>query len=415
MYIARTQEGPLIMIPVSHFFQAYENVKHVVTRTPFALAPFLTEISHAEIYLKKENLQLTGAYKLRGAYNKISSLSAEERARGVVASSAGNHAQGVAYSAKEFGISATIVMPESTPLLKVNGVQSLSADVILHGDSYDDAYNKAMELSESRGMTFIHPFADDKVIAGQGTVALEMIEEQSNLDTVVVPIGGGGLISGVAAVYKQLHPNVRIVGVTAKGAPAMYQSFCNKKPFNSESVRTIADGIAVRDTSEKTLTYILECVDEIIQITDDEIANAVLYLVEKQKLVVEGAGSVGVAAILHDKVPEIKGSKVGVILSGGNLDVTMLSVIIEKGLIKSGRKMNLVVTLIDKPGSLMHIANIFHSIRANIVHIGYDRTSTSLKFGDANVTIALETKGPDHQDKIREELRKNGYKFSESF
>lgn len=403
------------VIPVAEFFKAHETVKHIVKRTPFGHAPFLSEQLDANIYLKKENLQLTGAYKLRGAFNKINSLTKEERGKGVIAASAGNHAQGVAFSAREFKIPAAIVMPESTPLLKVTGVKHLGAEVILHGNNYDEAYAHALKYAKETGMTFIHPFADDTVIAGQGTVALEMIEDKSDLDIVIVPIGGGGLISGIGSVFKQLHPEVKVIGVTAKGAPAMHDSFQQKSPVNSESVKTIADGIAVRKTTEMTFNYIMECVDEIVQVEDEEIASAILFLLERQKLVVEGAGAVGVAALIHQKFDYFPNANIGVVLSGGNIDVTMLNVIIEKGLRKSSRKMNLIVTLIDKPGSLMLLTEIFTNLRANIVHIGYDRTSTTLEYGDANVTIALETKGDEHQEEIRQKLNSEGYTFIERF
>lgn len=401
------------MIPLSKIVEAHERVKKTIQRTKLAHAPRLSELSGVNVYLKKENLQHTGAYKLRGAYNKIATLSDEERARGVIAASAGNHAQGVAYSAKEFGIRAVIVMPEATPLLKVTGVKRLGAEVILAGDNYDESYAHALELAKKEGLCFIHPFADDEVIAGQGTVALEIIEEKSNIQTVVLPIGGGGLISGVAAAYKQMLPSVKIIGVTAKGAPAMHDSFHAKKIVSVKGVRTIADGIAVRDVNEKNFGYILESVDEVVQVDDEEIANAVLYLLENQKLVVEGAGAAAVAALLHDKLPVQKGENVAIVLSGGNIDVTMLSVIIEKGLIKSQRKMKISVVLVDKPGSLKRLTDILSRVGANIVRVDYDRTSTSLAYGDANITIALETKGGEHQEEIRQELWNNHYRFVE--
>ncbi|MFP4332383.1 MAG: threonine ammonia-lyase [Campylobacterales bacterium] len=399
------------MLELKNFIEANRNVKKVSLRTPFAYAPYLSRIKDANIYIKKENLQLTGAYKIRGAFNKIASLSEEERKNGVIASSAGNHAQGVAYSAKYFGIKSIIVMPEATPLTKVTGAKQFGAEIILHGNSYDEAYKYALEYSKKHSLSFIHPFEDDVVIAGQGTVALEMIEDNDSIDTVVVPIGGGGLISGIAAVYKQMFPNVRVIGVTASGAPAMRNSYINKAPSGSLYLRTIADGIAVRVTSERTLGYILESVDDIVEVSDEEIASAVLFILEQQKLVAEGAGAAGIAALLHDKIDIKKGENIGVVLTGGNIDVTMLSVIIEKGLLKSYRKMNLVVTLIDKPGSLMRLTEILTSINTNIVQIGYDRVSTALDYGDANVTIALETRGEEHQKQIKETLSKEGYKF----
>jgi threonine dehydratase len=402
------------VIPLSEIIEAKKKLNGVVNKTPFANAPLLSQRVGSDIFLKKENLQITGAYKIRGAYNKISSLSDEEKKRGVIAASAGNHAQGVAYSAKAFGVPATIIMPEATPLLKVVGTKALGAEVILKGENYDEAYEYAINYAKENNLTFIHPFKDDKIMAGQGTVALEMYDEVDDLDMILVPIGGGGLISGIGSAIKQLDPHIKVIGVTAKGAPAMYESFKEKKALSTKDVRTIADGIAVRDASEKNLNIILECVDDIVQVSDDEIANAVLFLLEKQKIVVEGAGAVGVAALMHKKV-EVKDKKVGVVISGGNIDVGMLSVIIEKGQIKAHRKMKLLITLIDKPGSLRKLTDIFEELSANIIQIDYDRTSTTLSYGDANVTIALETKGEEHQNSIREALKKYGYKFHEEF
>ncbi len=392
---------------------AAKRIEGVVVKTPFARAPLLSTLCDAEIYMKKENLQITGAFKLRGAFNKIASLTDEQRAQGVIAASAGNHAQGVAFAAKHFGIQAVIVMPESTPITKINGVTSYGAEVVLAGGNYDEAYAYAIEYARKNALEFIHPFEDDEVMAGQGSVALEMLDEHADLDVVLVPMGGGGLISGVATAIKAIKPQIKIVGVSATGAPALKNSYEQKRPMDTTSVRTIADGIAVRDASEITLEYMLKSVDEVVSVDDEEIANAILYLLERQKLVVEGAGAVGVAALLHNKVTGIKGKKVGVILSGGNIDVTMLSVIIEKGLLKSHRKMKLTVTLVDKPGSLMKLTQLLQGLYANIVHIAYDRTSTTLDYGDAHVTIHLETKGETHQNEIRALLLEHGYLSSE--
>ena len=397
------------MIELKKIYKAKERIEGVVAKTPFSYAPYLSEIANSEVYLKKENLQITGAFKLRGAYNKIASLSEDERKKGVVAASAGNHAQGVALSASKFGINATIVMPESTPLTKINGVKHFGAEVILSGSNYDEAYAFALEYAKENDLTFIHPFEDEEVIAGQGTIALEIVESCNDVDVVVVPVGGGGLISGVASALKQINPDITVVGVSAKGAPALKNSYELKKPIDSTHVRTIADGIAVRDASPITLGYILESVDEFISVDDEEIASAMLFLLEKQKLVVEGAGAVGVAALLHQKLQQYHGKKIAIILSGGNVDVTLLSVIIEKGLLKSGRKMKLTVTLVDKPGSLMRFTEILKELNANIVHIAYDRTSISLDYGDANVTVHVETKGHEHQELIKEVLKKEGY------
>lgn len=394
---------------IKKIYEARERIRDVVVDTPFSYAPYLSENSGCEVYLKKENLQVTGAFKIRGAYNKIATLTQEERACGVVAASAGNHAQGVALSASKFDIKAVIVMPESTPLTKINGVKHFGAEVILAGSNYDEAYAYALAYGKKNSLTFVHPFEDEDVIAGQGTVALDILDKCETLDAIIIPVGGGGLISGMACAIKTLNPNIEVIGVGAAGAPALKNSFDLKHPVDSVSVRTIADGIAVRDASPITLAYMLKSVDKFISVDDEEIASAILFLLEKQKLVVEGAGAVGVAALLHNKLADIRGKKVAVVLSGGNMDVTLLSVIIEKGLLKSGRKMKITVTLVDKPGSLMHFTQILQELNANIVHISYDRTAISLDYGDANVTVHMETKGQEHQDKIYGVLKEQGY------
>ena len=390
-------------------YEAQERIKDVVVETPLAFAPYLSEISECDVYLKKENLQVTGAFKIRGAYNRIASLSDKERQCGVIAASAGNHAQGVALSANKFNIKAVIVMPESTPLTKVNGVKHFGAEVILHGLNYDEAYAYATTYASKNSLTFVHPFEDEEVIAGQGTVALEILDKAQDFDAIIIPIGGGGLIAGMSEAIKAINPKIEVIGVSATGAPAFKESYEKKEAVDSLSVRTIADGIAVRDTSDVTLQYALKNVDTIISVDDEEIASGILYLLEKQKLVVEGAGAVGVAALLHNKIPNIKNKKIAIVLSGGNMDVTLLSVIIEKGLLKSHRKMKLTVTLVDKPGSLMRFTEILQELNANIVHIAYDRTSISLDYGDANVTVHMETKGKEHQDKIESMLKLEGY------
>lgn len=403
------------MISLNKIIQAKRNIDGFVAKTPFGFAPKLSKIAGADIYLKKENLQITGAYKVRGAFNKIANLDENAKKCGVVAASAGNHAQGVAISAKHFGVKAIIIMPEAAPLSKVSGTKALGAEVILKGNNFDEAYAYALEYAKENNMSFIHPFDDELVQAGQGTIALEMLDEVSDLDYMVVPVGGGGLISGVASCAKQINPNIKIIGVSAKGAPAMFESFKDKCQHNSKSVRTIADGIAVRDASQITLSHILECVDEMVQVDDEEIANAILYLLEQQKIMVEGAGAVSVAAILEGKFEFKKGAKIGAILSGGNIDVQTLSVIIEKGLLKSYRKMIINVTLIDKPGALMALGDVLRIAGANIVKIDYDRFSTKLSYGDAKITITLETKGKEHQDTIEKALKDAGYEFTQEF
>ncbi len=400
------------MITIDQIKEAKKNLENVVQETPLSKAPILSEIFNSEIYLKKDNLQLTGSFKLRGAYNRIANLSEEKRNKGVVAASAGNHAQGVAYAASKFGCEATIFMPEATPLTKVSGVKSYGANVVLYGENFDEAYGAAIKFKEENNVEFIHPFADDDVIAGQGTISLEILNEIPDLKQIIVPIGGGGLISGIAIAAKSINPDIKIIGVVASGARGMKESYKAHMPIDSASVRTIADGIAVRDVNPKLLDIILDYVDHIVEVTDNEIANAILFLLEKHKLVVEGAGAAATAAIMHEKV-EIEDSKVCAIISGGNIDVTMLSQIIEKGLVKSYRKLNLIVTLMDKPGALMNLTNIFTECSTNIVQIDFDRNSVKLEFGEAYVTIALETKGEEHQKLIKEKLKEKGYRFKQ--
>lgn len=411
MYNARTKGFK--MIELNKIYQAKQKIADFALKTPLSHSHFLSDICNAKIYLKNENLQRTGAYKIRGAYNKIANLSESQKKNGVIAASAGNHAQGVAISAKNFGIKSTIVMPESTPLLKVSATKNLGAEVILKGDNFDESYDFAIKYAKKNNMSFIHPFEDDLVIAGQGTVMLEMLDDINDLDAVLVPVGGGGLISGVASAAKQINPDIKIVGVSAKGAPAMYESYKNKKIKNSKSVRTIADGIAVRDVNAKNLDIILECVDDFVQVDDEEIAEAVLFLLEKHKIIVEGAGAASVAALLHKKMKFKKDSKIAAILSGGNIDVQMLNIIIEKGLFKAHRKMQIIVTLIDKPGALLDLTDSLKKANANIVKIDYDRFSTKLDYGDAMISITLETKGFEHQEELRKILKEKAYKFSE--
>ncbi len=401
-----------IMITLNDIKEAKKNLENIAELTPCTKAPILSKTFNSEIYLKKENLQLTGSFKLRGAFNRVANLSQEKKDKGVVAASAGNHAQGLAFAAQYFGCEATIFMPEATPLTKVSGVKSYGANVVLTGENFDEAYEAAMKFTQENNKEFIHPFADDDVIAGQGTIALELLEQVPDLKQIIVPIGGGGLIAGIAIAAKSINPDIKIIGVVASGAIGMKESYKAQMPIDSSSVRTIADGIAVRDVNPKLLNIIIDYVDHIVDVNDNEIANAILFLLEKHKLVVEGAGAVATAAIMHEKI-EIEDSKVCAVVSGGNIDVTMLSQIIEKGLVKSNRKMNLFVTLMDKPGSLMKLTEIFAECSANIVQIDYDRDSIKLEFGEAHVTIALETKGEEHQKSIREKLKQNGYRFKQ--
>ncbi|WP_323593817.1 threonine ammonia-lyase [Aliarcobacter butzleri] len=400
------------MITLNDIKNAKKQLEKAISLTPLMKAPILSKEKNAEIYLKEDNLQITGSFKIRGAFNRVALLDEKRRKNGVVAASAGNHAQGLAFAAKYFDCEATIFMPEATPLTKVLGVKSYGANVVLIGENFDEAYANATKFAKENNKEFIHPFADNAVIAGQGTIALEILEKLEDVEQIIVPIGGGGLIAGVAIAAKSINPNIKITGVVASGAKGMKDSFLAGIPIDSASVKTIADGIAVRDVTPKLLDLILEYVDEVVEVSDNEIANAILFLLEKHKLMVEGAGAVSVAAIMHDKV-DISNKKVCAVVSGGNIDVTMLSLIIEKGLVKSYRKMNLIVTLMDKPGSLMKLTEIFTQCSANIIEIDFNRNSLKLEFGEAYVTIALETKGEEHQEQIRENLKQNGYRFKQ--
>ena len=398
------------MVNLQQIQEAQDRLNNVSVKTPLSYAPTISKISKSNIYIKKENLQITGSFKVRGAFNKISKIK-EQKKVGIITASAGNHAQGVAYCGKYFDIEATIVMPEITPLTKINGVKEFGAKVILFGDNYDEAYKYAIEISKSNNLTFIHPFSDDDVIAGQGTIALEILESNSSIDTIIVPVGGGGLISGVAIAAKSINKNIKIIGVVAKGAKAMKLSFDSKKPVSTKSVKTIADGIAVRDTVPKMLNYLLDYVDEIVEVSEDEIASAILFLLEKQKILVEGAGATVVSALIHKKI-KIENKNIALILTGGNIDVTMLSVIIEKGLLKSNRKMKIMITLADKAGALMELTRLLAKCNVNIVQIDYDRTSINLEYGDANVTLAIETKSIDDILKVEKELSNNSYRYT---
>ncbi|RDU60595.1 threonine ammonia-lyase [Helicobacter sp. MIT 14-3879] len=409
------------LISLENIKQAAKRLQGIIAHHPLAYAPRLSKVANAQVYLKKENLQPTGAFKIRGAFNKIATLKEEDSkkgtqilSRGVICASAGNHAQGVAFSAQHFKTRAIIVMPEATPLLKVVGTRAMGAEVVLVGNNYDEAYSHALNLAKEQNLCFIHPFADSEVIAGQGSVALEMIEEEQ-LDMLIVPIGGGGLISGIASVYKTLSPQTKIIGVNAKGANAMKMSFEARKACNADSVRTIADGIAVRDVNESVFECILAGVDSIVEVDDEEIASAILFLLESQKLVAEGAGAATVAALLHHKLDLEPRHKIGAVISGGNIDVTMLNVIIEKALLKSDRRIKFQVILIDKPGSLQKLTELLTNQEANIVSINYSRVSTKLEYGDAIVEIGLEIKGREHKQSIYRILLEHGYKFHEVF
>lgn len=356
----------------------------------------------AEIFVKLESQQLTGSFKIRGALNKMNSLTKEERQRGVIAASAGNHAQGVAYSATLLGIRSVIVMPETSPLVKVTATQNYGAEVILHGDYFDIAFQRARELEKEKGYTFVHPYEDPYVIAGQGTIGLEILESLPDVENVVVPIGGGGLISGIAMVLKALRPNIRVIGVVSAAAPGMRNLFDKQIPIIKKSA-TIADGIAVKNPSpEMYKNFISKYVDEIVEVTDEEIALAMVFLLEKMKALTEGSGAAGFAAVLSDKV-KLTG-KTCVLLCGGNVDLNTLSRVIETGLRKAGRLARISVVVDDLPGNLSRLTNVIASSGANILEVFHDRVSQDLHLRETKIDFVLEIKSRSHLDSILEEL-----------
>lgn len=361
----------------------------------------------AEVYLKPENLQHTGAFKLRGAYYKISQLTPEEREKGVIACSAGNHAQGVALAATANGIHSIICLPAGAPISKIEATKRLGAEVCLVPGVYDDAYQKACELRDKHGYTFIHPFDDLKVIAGQGTIALEILEEMPDVEAVIVPVGGGGLIAGIAFTLKQLKPDVKVYGVQAEGAPSMYRSVRNGRKERLQGVSTIADGIAVKEPGENTFEFCSRYVDEIVTVSEDEIAAAILALIEQQKLVAEGAGAVSVAAAMFNKVP-IKGKKTVCVVSGGNIDVTILNRVITRGLVKSGRNHTLKLDVGDKPGKLSEICSILGSNGANIISVTHERNSDTTSINGCILRIEVETRNHEHIEQLKQSLSEAG-------
>ncbi len=396
------------MVTLDKIYHAAFVLKDVVRRTDLIAAPRIS--IQNELYLKTENLQITGSFKVRGAGYKLSQLSPEEQAKGVVACSAGNHAQGVALAATKMGIKSTICMPDGAPITKVESTKRLGGDVCLVPGSYDDAHTKAVSLQEETGMTLIHPYDDEYVIAGQGTVGLEILEQLPDVDAVVVPIGGGGLISGVALAIKNLRPEVKIYGVQAAGAASMHDAIKNGAYQTLEAASTFADGIAVKTPGENTYEIIKDYVDEIFTVTEDEIAAAILSLMENQKLVTEGAGAVSVAAALFGKLP-LRGKKVVCLVSGGNIDVTILSRVITRGLLMSGRKVDLTITLEDKPGQLTQVSDIISSCGGNIVSVFHDRSDTNMAISSCFLKLGLETRDQAQIDQIRETLTLAGFKL----
>ncbi|MDE6367619.1 MAG: threonine ammonia-lyase [Muribaculaceae bacterium] len=395
------------MLEISEIFNAAAVLKDVARKTAIIPAPRINPES--EVYLKTENLQLTGSFKLRGAYYKISQLTDEEKARGVIACSAGNHAQGVALGATHNGIKSLICLPAGAPMSKIEATKNYGAEVCLVPGVYDDAYAKAIQLRDEHGYTFVHPFDDPKVIAGQGTIGLEILEQMPDVEAVIVPIGGGGLISGVAFAIKTLRPEIKVYGVQSSGAPSMAASLQEGAIQHLNSVSTIADGIAVKEPGVNTFELCNRYVDEVVTVSDEEIAAAILALIEQQKLVAEGAGAVSVAAAMFNKVP-IKGKKTVCLVSGGNIDVNTLSRVITRGLSKSGRNYSFIIDLDDKPGQLSGVCNVVAQQGGNVISVAHERINSSAAINGCTIRLELETRDHDHIAAIREALTEAGYK-----
>lgn len=399
------------MLTIDKIYDASNVLKEVVRNTDMILASGLSDRCD-NLYLKTENLQVTGSFKVRGAYYKISRLSQEEKNCGVIACSAGNHAQGVALAATRCGIKSVICLPEGAPISKVEATKRYGAEVCMVKGVYDDAYNKAIELRDEKGYTFIHPFDDPDVIAGQGTIGLEIIEQLPDVDAVVVPIGGGGLIAGVAYLIKHLRPQCKIYGVQAAGAPSMFNSVHDNKIETLDSVNTIADGIKVKTPGDLTFELCKKYVDEIVTVSDDEVAAAILTLMERQKIVSEGAGAVPVAAVMFDKIPDIKNKKVCCIVSGGNIDVTILSRVIERGLKMNGRTADITIALSDKPGQLAAVSAIVAEAGANVVSVSYASTDLDMNITDCYLRISVETRDFEHIEQIKNALKDAGFEVA---
>jgi len=396
------------MAKLEAFIKAKEKLSKVLLKTSLIQSPIFSKEAGNEVYIKPENLQKTGSFKIRGAYNKITNLSDEEKKKGVIASSAGNHAQGVAYGAKESGIKAVIVMPKSTPLIKVESTKQYGAEVVLHGDVYDDAFKKAKELEEKEGYIFVHPFDDEDVIHGQGTIALEILEELPETDIILVPIGGGGLISGIACAAKILKPKIKIIGVEPDGAASAYEAIKEDKVVELKEANTIADGTAVKKIGNTTFEYIKKYVDEIITVSDYELMESFLLLVEKHKIIAENSGILSLAAL--KKLKE-KNKKVVSVVSGGNIDVLMISSMINKGLIRRDRIFNFSVNIPDKPGELAKVVDLIAQQGANVVKLEHNQFKNLSRFKDIELQITVETNGSEHIQNLTQAFEEKGYEI----
>jgi threonine dehydratase len=400
------------MVTLEDVQAARARIRDRIYLSPCARSETLSKLTGTTALLKLENLQMTGAYKERGALNKLLQLPAAEREQGLIAASAGNHAQAVAYHAGRLGVKATIVMPEATPIMKVANTRAHGARVVLHGANYDEAYAEARRLEHVERLTFVHPFDDPDVIAGQGTVALEILEQEPEVDAVLVPIGGGGLVSGVGAVLKALRPGAKVVGVETEVLPSMLQALEAGRPVTLDPANTVADGIAVKRAGDLTFEHVRRLVDEIVTVSEEEIASAILYLLEREKTVVEGAGAVAVAALMQHKVRGLEGRRVVSIVSGGNIDVNLVARVIERGLVKDGRLVRVSVALQDKPGQLAKVSAIVANHRANVIEVHHTR-AFSHRFGDTTLQLTLETRGLEHVEEILRALRERGYQVQQ--
>jgi len=396
------------MINLADVKAALHRIRQSIYLSPCTISATFSQLTGNSIYLKLDNLQRTGAFKERGALNKLLTLTKQERDQGVIAASAGNHAQGLAYHAGKLGIRAQICMPLTTPLIKVSATKAYGADVVLHGANYDEACEEAIHRGHQQQLTFVHPFDDDAVIAGQGTIGLEMLQQHPEIEAVVVPIGGGGLIGGIACAIKETNPKVQIVGVQTSRLPSMKAAVTEGKPVTIPAAATIADGIAVRRAGDRTLPLVKKYVDQIVTVDEEEIANAILLLLEREKTMAEGAGAAAIAAMVNHKI-ELSGKKVAVLVCGGNIDVTLLSRIIERGLVKDGRLVRLRVHLPDYPGALHRLTGILADHRANIVETSYDRTYYGVNLGETAIDITMETRGPEQIAELLTALGAAGY------
>lgn len=387
---------------------ARERIASAISRTPLSKSENLSKICGNQVYCKLENLNITGSFKERGALNKLLQLTDAEKKSGVISASAGNHAQGVSYHAQRLGIAATIVMPTRTPLIKVSAVKSHGAEVVLHGSNFDDAYAEAVRIQTDRKLTFVHPFNDPAIIAGQGTIGLEILEQLPDVDTIVAPIGGGGLAAGIGLAVKSVAPHVKVYGVQAKRIAAMDASLAKGELVTLAGVRTLAEGIAVRTPGSITFPLVQKWVDGIVTVDEEEIASSILLLIEKEKTVVEGAGATTLAALVNDRLP-MTGKKVVIVLSGGNIDVNVLSRIIERGLVKDGRMVRLTVRIQDVPGALATLTAQLGEAQANILEIYHNRAFSKADLGETEVEVTLETKGAAHIEQVIGRLKKKGY------